>query len=94
MTNNSRFNFTNVRIVTDRYAANDRLAVFLYRGHELYAIASVCIGNPPLAEDEFLFKTYTENEGLMRAMIQHGFIEWTGRCYGCSLGLVPICRLL
>jgi len=57
---------------------------------EPFAVASVNVDGLDLRADEFVFKTYSENEGLLEAMLGAGIIEPTGR----FAGMGPICRLL
>ena len=61
---------------------------------EPYARVSINCG-VPLADDEFVFKTYSENDGLIEAMLAAGVVETTGRSVDVGLaGPQPICRLL
>lgn len=61
---------------------------------EPYARVSVNCG-VPLADNEFVFKTYSENDGLIEAMLAAKIIETTGRSVEVGLaGPQPICRLL
>ena len=60
-----------------------------------YATVSLNLGGMRLADDEFVFKTYSENEGLLEAMVQVGIVETTGRVVEVGMaGPQPICRLL
>jgi hypothetical protein len=82
-----------VEIITDRYG-NGRLAVQLVENGEGYATVSVNLPMEHIGRDEFVFKTYSENEGLYEALLRAGVIEWTGRVAGTrTLGPLPICRL-
>lgn len=82
-----------VEIHTGRYQ-NGRLAVQLVSQGEGYATVSVNLPMESVGHDEFVFKTYSENEGLYEALLQAGVIEWTGRTAGTrTLGPLPICRL-
>ncbi len=78
-----------VNLVTAEYAENDRLAVQLFQDEELYAVVSVNVPEVDLDTEEFVFKTYTENEGLFEELLRLGVIRATGRC--CAVG--PICVL-
>jgi len=79
-------------IETGRYQ-NDRLAVKLIADGEDYAMLSVNIPSVDLAEDEFLFKTYSENDGLLEAMLAAGVIAVIGTEHTAA-GPMPVCRLL
>jgi hypothetical protein len=82
-----------VEIQTDRYQ-NGRLAVELLQNGEDYASVSVNLPMEKIGHDEFVFKTYSENEGLYEALLRPGVIEWTGRTAGDkTLGPLPVCRL-
>lgn len=59
-----------------------------------YARVSVNCG-ASLADDEFVFRTCAENDGLLKAMLAARVIEPTGRFVGVGFeGLKPVCRLL
>lgn len=82
-----------VQIETGRYQ-NGRLAVQLLCDGEDYATISVNLPGAPISPDEFVFKTYSENEGLFEELRRVGAIEWTGRTAGnTTIGPLPICRL-
>lgn len=57
---------------------------------EFFTTVSIFVHGLELANDEFVFKTYSENEGLLDAMLAAGIVEHTGRF--AEIG--PICRLL
>ena len=60
-----------------------------------YATASINVVGVRLADDEFVFKTYSENDGLLEAMIAAGIVQKTGRSVEVGMaGRQPICRLL
>jgi hypothetical protein len=81
-----------VDIRTDRYP-NGRLAVQLLQNGEDYATLSVNLPMESIGRDEFIFKTYSENEGLYEELLRAGVIEWTGRTAGDdTIGPLPICR--
>jgi hypothetical protein len=84
-----------VEIQIERYDANDRLCVDLHCDGELYTTLSVNLPEYPLADDEFIFKTYSGNEGLLEQMIAAGIVETTGRFAIVGMaGLQPVCRLI
>ncbi len=60
-----------------------------------YATVSINVEGVRLADDEFVFKTYSENDGLLEAMVHAGIVEKTGRVVEVGMaGSQPICRLL
>jgi hypothetical protein len=81
-----------VSVQTDRYTHGGGLAVQLIDEEDglPYATVSVNVNGVPLEDGEFVFKTYSENEGLIEEMIRSGIVETTGRF--AEIG--PICRLL
>ena len=66
------------------------MELFTVLDHEPWATVSVNVDGVSLPSDEFVFKTYSENEGLLEAMLAAGFVELTRK----SAGVGPICRLL
>lgn len=81
-----------VSVHTDHYRHGGGLAVELICVEDglSYAMVSINVEGARLADDEFVFKTYSENEGLLEDMLDAGIVELTGR----SMDLGPICRLL
>lgn len=77
---------------TCRYAQGGNLAVELVgaRDGSPFATLSINVAGLSLAYDEFVFKTYSENEGLLEEMLRTGVVALTGR----SVEIGPICRLL
>jgi hypothetical protein len=81
-------------VVTERYSAGGRVALELVDEEGPYARATI---NPPrgveLADDEVLIKNYSENEGVLPALIAAGVITAPHR--HVPLGYVngPVCRV-
>ena len=87
-------NQVTVSIHTERYSFGGGLAVQLIGRCEEYATVSVNAGSR-LADDEFVFKTYSENEGLLEGLLAAGVVETTERFVELGFaGPQPICRLL
>lgn len=85
-----------LRVETSRYECSG-LAVLLNDAvdGEPFAVASVNVTGLRLDDDEFVFKTYSENDGLLEAMMRAGIVEQTGRFVDVGMaGTQPICRLL
>lgn len=80
-----------VEIQTDRYDCR-QLCVELVVDDEPYAALSACLPEFDLADDEFAFKTYSENQGLYQIMIDLSLIELV-RFERNEFGSWPICRL-
>lgn len=82
-----------VHIETGSYP-NGKLAVQLSDDEGNSFMLSTNIWGVALASDEFVFKTYTENEGLLEQVVAHGDVELTGRFVPAGFaGPQPICRL-
>src|SRR5436190_9246155 len=81
-----------VVVLTERYMHGGRLAVQLVEQAtgEFVATVSVNVPDVRLADDEFVFKTYSENEGIIEQLLAAGFVQMTGR----DADIGPICRLL
>ena len=85
-----------VSVHTDRYMYGGRLVVQLVdeADGQDYATVSVNGGMVSLADDEFVFKTYSENEGLLEGLVAAGVVETTERFVELGFaGPQPICRL-
>ena len=85
-----------VSVSIDEYA-HGGLAVQLMdvSDGEPYTTVSVCVRGVRLANNEFIFKTYSENEGLFESMLKAGIVEETGRSVELAFGdPQPICRLI
>lgn len=83
-------------VKTDRYRHGGGLVVEVIDEEDgmPYATVSVNLGISSLADDEFVFKTYSENEGLLEAMLAAGIVERTERTVEVGMaGAQPICRL-
>lgn len=82
-----------VELITRRYVDDNQLYVRLEQNGDLYADLSVCLPGLPLASDEFVFKTWSGNEGLLTAMLNTGKTEIV-RTINHPLGDLPVCRLV
>lgn len=80
-----------VEICTAQYLAGG-LYVELWHEGELYTALSVCFPELSLLDNEFAFKTYSENQSLYQQFLEQGVIQFL-RFEFCSIGSVPICRL-
>lgn len=76
----------------EQYTAGP-ICVSLAHEDELYATISVCLSPEiQLASDEFVFKTYGENQGLYQQLIDQDLIQLV-RIEQHTLGMLPVCRL-
>jgi len=80
-----------VEIVRGHYQ-DGKLAVQLEERGELYATVSANVPIP-LADGEFAFKNYSENEGFLEQLIAAGLVVETGRWVQSGFVHMPICRL-
>lgn len=72
---------------------NGRTALELvYRG-EPYAVATVNLPDENIADDEVVIKDYSENVGILQALVEHRVISAPTH-YADDNGMFPICRLL
>ena len=69
------------------------LAVQLVADGEDYATLSVNMQDVTLAASEFLFKTYSENDGLLEAMIAAGTVVVI-RIEDTAAGSLPVCQVV
>lgn len=80
-------------LVFARYE-NDRIAIRLVSEDETIAMATVNVPCCPLARDEILIKSYSENEGMLEALIDAGVVEPTGVICKVGQAEAHVCRLL
>ena len=78
--------------------SNGRTALGLFtteEGHpELVAVASVNLPDEVLAENEVFIKNYSENKGILDALVKAGAVSPTGRQVAVGHALVDVCRVL
>jgi hypothetical protein len=84
----------NVKLAIYDYRDSGRLAVFLERGAETYWCLSVNIPEVALATDEFIAKTYSENEGVLDQLADAGLVEYVRGVATSDMGFWPVYRLL
>jgi hypothetical protein len=85
------------KLLVSRYlhGENTAVQVFSEDEDEYFGTASVNVEDVDLPPGYFVFKTYSENEGLIESLLSTGLVEKTdlevpvGRA-----GLQPVCRLL
>jgi len=87
----NHYGHNTVEIHTGRYTAG-QLYVELQCDGEPFACLSICFPELKLRDDEFAFKTYSENHGFLDQLLEQSAVEVI-RTEFCSLGYVPICRL-
>lgn len=72
------------------------IALCLVDAHdgEPVATATVFLDGIPLDKNEVIIKDYSENEGMLDAMLKQGVVKLTGKTVNTVIGLVPICEVL
>lgn len=84
-----------VRPLWFKYQENGRPALELICADgEPYTTASVNFSHQPLAEDEIVIKTWSENEGVLEALIKAGIVSEPVRFFHSGFVQAPVCKLL
>ena len=75
---------------------NGRIAIQLIHAEtgELVSVATVNLPHVALRHDEVLIKDYSENEGMLEALVNAGVVEDTGKRVASGYVEIPVCRLL
>ncbi len=83
-------------VVFRRYSAASQNAIVLFRHAtgEQWCVASVCLPDYRQAPDEVYVKNWSENEGLLGALVAGGIVEDTGRTLPTGFVHANVCRLL
>lgn len=98
-----RFNNWNCNVIRQEYQ-NGRTAIQLvaacedsendiYEGDPI-ASATVNIPTANLSSDEVLVKDYSENEGMLEALIAANIVEPTGRFVNSGFVSLPVCKVI
>ena len=85
-----------LEVALTRYAAAPQTAIILYHQAtgEQWCVASVCLSQYRQAADEVYVKNWSENEGLLDALVAGGIVENTGRVLPTGFVQANVCRLL
>lgn len=75
------------------YYSQGRVALVLGSDEGPVATATVNVTNEPLADDEVCIKDYSENEGMVAALVEAGVVEAPHREVATGFVKVPVCRL-
>lgn len=97
-----KFNIWDCELVKQQYhngktalelvAAEDDEENDVFKGEP---IATATINIPVILEhDEVLIKNYSENEGMLEALVDAGVVKPTGRVIQTGFVEVPVCKLL
>lgn len=89
-------NGTACDVYVERYTEGDRLAIQLIEREtgEPWATATTNLPDDPLGPDEVFVKDYSENEGMLAALVAAGLVEPTGRSVRTGFVTVPVAKIL
>ena len=75
---------------------NGRTAIVLNdaNDHSRIAVASVNMPETELEKNEICIKDYSENEGMLKALIDVGIVKDTGKRVESGFVTIPICELI
>jgi hypothetical protein len=89
-----RYKDWDCNVQVTRYTNGQAALVLVGReGGELIAKASTCC-NIDLKEDETAIKVWTENEGMLEALVSAGVVVDTGARVECGWSEAPIVKIL
>lgn len=90
------YNNEKLKVAFSRYQSDDSIAMFLMEKHgQMYTKVTVCIPGTKLDKNnEVIIKTWTENEGLLKVLIDSGIVEDTGKKIPTGYVEATLCRLL
>lgn len=91
-----RFKHWDCLLRRDKYLVGDRICLQLVDANngELIATATVNLPETPLEDGEVFIKDYSENEGMLDALVEAGVVEDTGRRVLSGFVSIPVCRIL
>ena len=83
-------------IEKSHYLANKQISIKLMceESYALVAVATVCLPEYDFKENETAIKDYSENEGMLSAMIEAGIVRDTGIMIDQEWVQIPIVELL
>lgn len=83
-----------VRFSTYIFGGRTAIQLFDDETGELVCTATANVLDEPLGHNEVLIKNYSENEGVLGALVRAGVVEDTGRRVASGFVTLPVCRLL
>ncbi len=83
-------------VIQSQHYRNNRIALSLVDATdgERIATATVNIPEMPLEDGEIFVKDYSENEGMLDALVAAGICQPTGKFVENGLVKIPVCKLL
>ena len=79
--------------VQKRQYSNGRVALSLVDEEGPVATATVNLPGVPLGKNQVLIKDYSENEGILDALVAAGVVKSTGQMVRSGFVEVPVCEL-
>lgn len=78
----------------DTYAISERIALLLVDAEDYEPIATATVNIPEvnLAEGEIIIKNYSENEGMVDALVKANVIHPTNRLVPCGYTVADVCK--
>lgn len=73
---------------------NDRLAMELVDDGGVIAVCTVNLPDQELLPDEVIIKDYSENEGMLDALVEAGVVTPTGKTVKTGFVTCPICKVV
>lgn len=79
-----------------KYIFGDRKAWILEDASDGSPVATCSVNLPdePLSDNEIFIKDYSENEGMLKALIERGFVEDTGRRVPSGWVNIPVAKII
>lgn len=79
-----------------QYAATGGVALELIDAEDFepIAMATVCVPDVPIHEDQVFIKDYSENEGILQALIDAGVVSQPLEWIEQGFVRLPLCKLL
>ena len=87
------FNGAKCNVVKSNYQHGNGIALELFKGNELWAIATINVPDFKLADDEVIIKDYSENRGMYKALLDADIIHPLNRHASSGFIKAPVCKL-
>lgn len=88
------FNGYEARVDYGAHYSNGRQAIRLFDGHGQVAVATANVPGAPLGPREALIKDYSENEGMLAALVAAGIVRDTGRRVASGFIELPVVEIV
>lgn len=93
--NNVEFQGFTCKVQIEEYQNNGRKAITLIDVEDYSPVATATINMPDvhLGPNEVIVKNYSENDGMLQALVDAGIVKHTGKLASAYLS-TPICTIL